>query len=742
MALFAVAACMVIYACAGFLFFPLWGKGMVEKKLSALLHREVVIDAIYTNPFLFTVDIRNLVVEKGDKASDPFVSVDRVFVDLSPRMMFTPALFISRIEVIGPRISLTRNPDQSFNFSDLIADRPRKTNKQAKDLFPLVVSDIRLDKGQAVFTDHARSVVYQFGNIDFHFWDLSTLAVADEQGKENPSIAISGRADVKDISLDHKEFGSLVNIAQVSMILDHSDLLNLDISARQLELVSPEVHVLRDQEKHFPLVSVFAPSIRDTARTKEQENSLQEQADKAAAVHQSSSFSLNLQGFSIRDGRFHFLDKSRDFSASISPLQFHITNFIFRKYQKGDSVSGSFALDMSSQDKENLMTSGRFSWSDKDEFPVVDARIKASGIRAERYSSYYDTYLPYLIEKAGVDLSAVLSLGQKSPAPGSGQLAEDKNSSLNLSILADSLTIDDLCVRQKVGPGNPMLEIPKLHLGETKMLLGDKKLFLGPVETQKGKVFLYRQADGTTNFSLPPSFLKSQSRQEDAGRKDPIPGKWQVSLESLALDDYELQFTDTATLDPVALTLDQVHMSTGEVNFTDTGKSDAELDLKWNQKGSISVKGDFGLHPLNAHLYISLEDFALPPLSPYLEDQIRIRVTQGNAFAKGKVTIETDSSHSASVSCQGNLSVKDFTSIDKILSKKILTWKNLDVSGLDLDVFPVSLDIEEIALDDFFSQAAISEQGRSNFGELVVQTETKGSSPVLKNSEKGKPAQL
>ncbi len=598
LALFIMAGCMFIYACVGFLFFPLWGKGMVETKLSQVLHRKVSIDAIYTNPFLLTLDIRGLVIEKADRGSDPFVSVERVLVDLSPRKVFTPALLVSRLEISAPKVFITRNPDQSFTFSDLISEHSDKKNKASKGLFPLVVSDIRLDKGQVIFTDHARSAVYELGNIDLRFWDVSTLPVTDEQGREKSAILMSGKAHVRNISLDHRELGNLVSIERVSMFLDQSDLLNLDICVRNLEMVSPEVHILRDEKRKFPLVSVFASPDRkgDTAisHSKEQKNSGKKDSD----------VSLRLEDVTITDGKFHFLDKALGLSVSVSPFRF--------------------------------------------------------------------------------------------------------------------------------------------HLGETKMSLGEKTLLFGPMEIQEGKVSLARNAQGKAET---PQALFSKKEPE---RPNSVPEKggssskkWQVSLASFVLDDYEVQFTDTAALEPVAVSLDQIHINTGEVNFTDTGKSHAEMDLKWNKKGMVAVKGDFGLHPLNAHLSLDLEECALPVLSPYLEELVRLRVTQGSLFTRGKVVVEADGSHSASLSYQGGLAVRDFTSIDKILSKKMFAWKNLDISGIQLTAFPVSLDIEKIFLDDFFSQAAISEQGRSNFGALLVEKEAKkGSSPARKKSEKAKAVQV
>ena len=158
-----VISAIVLFGILGYFWLPGFAKTKLEQVLSETLERPVTVQAIEIKPFTLEVAIQGFrISEKAtDSHQNPFISFDQLYVDLSAESLFHLAPIVTTISLTAPRIYLTREDKNQFNFSDLIEkfgkpseDKPdNQKNKQT--LFS--INSISIQNGEITFIDHVKN---------------------------------------------------------------------------------------------------------------------------------------------------------------------------------------------------------------------------------------------------------------------------------------------------------------------------------------------------------------------------------------------------------------------------------------------------------------------------------------------------------------------------------------------------------------------------------------------------------
>lgn len=147
---------LVVLGIAGFFIAPPLVKPLIMKKMSAALHRKASIDKISINPYAVSITIKGFTLEDPGRPK-PFVAFDELYVkaDLTSSL-FRRALILKIITLKNPYIGVSRKPDGSYNFSDLLphdeAKAETKTQKEEKP-FLFSLNNIQIVNGGIDFQD-------------------------------------------------------------------------------------------------------------------------------------------------------------------------------------------------------------------------------------------------------------------------------------------------------------------------------------------------------------------------------------------------------------------------------------------------------------------------------------------------------------------------------------------------------------------------------------------------------------
>ncbi|MYN04370.1 DUF748 domain-containing protein [Pseudoduganella sp. DS3] len=210
-----------------------------------------------------------------------------------------------------------------------------------------------------------------------------------------------------------------------------------------------------------------------------------------------------------------------------------------------------------------------------------------------------------------------------------------------------------------------------------------------------------------------------------APAKDEAP--LQIKLGKLAINEWSAkvreEFHDEPTLiklSPLSLTMEGYSSAPGAT---------AEVALSTGiNKGQLDIKGQLAPAPFKADLALDLKNFDLLPLQPYVTDYVNLRLVQGAVTSKARLRLDTGKDGAVTGGYKGDVSVNRLSTVDKSSSNDFLSWKSLAFGGMDVNFKPFTLNIERVALDDFFARVIIDPNGRINVQDVVRKEGEEGKS--------------
>ncbi len=170
---------LALYSLAGFWLLPRILVTQLQKKGPELLDREVTVDRVRFNPFTLHLEIDGLVI-RAHSGRAPLFKVEVLAADCAGFLsLYHQALVLEKLAIKGPYLHLVRNPDQSYNFSDLLrsfAAAPKEREEQKKEgVFLFSLNNISLTGGIVEFTDRFRNAFHWINGISISLPRISNL---------------------------------------------------------------------------------------------------------------------------------------------------------------------------------------------------------------------------------------------------------------------------------------------------------------------------------------------------------------------------------------------------------------------------------------------------------------------------------------------------------------------------------------------------------------------------------------
>ena len=179
----ACVAVVGLYGLIGAFVLPPLAKKIAADRLSEKLGRAVVIDDISINPFRLTASVNGMRAFEADGRT-PFAAFDTLAVDASIESLLQLAPVIDSLTLSGLRVSIVRDRDNHYNFSDILerlareaqanAAREKQKNKsEQKQKFS--ISNIRFTDAQLDIDDQPKRARHQVSEINLSVPFVSNL---------------------------------------------------------------------------------------------------------------------------------------------------------------------------------------------------------------------------------------------------------------------------------------------------------------------------------------------------------------------------------------------------------------------------------------------------------------------------------------------------------------------------------------------------------------------------------------
>lgn len=663
----------------GFFALPPLFKYLLVQGLSETLQREAAVERVRFNPLTLELQIQGVSI--SNREGGELAGFDDLTVDLSAASIFHRAVVVDELRLHRPRLQVSQLADGSFDISDLLEQWTQKDEKPSGAVPRFSLNNLQLTGGQLIFNDQLRNKRHRVEDLQIALPFISSLPYQVDIHVQ-PMLA----ATVNDSrwQLD----GQSTPFAEGRQSELNLHLADFDLAALQAYLPASMPFSLSAGRLDSQLKLVF----------RELPEGLR---------------SLQLQGQAgIRDWRLEDKAASGEALLAWKSLIIDVEEadpFNRKLALRRIALDGSVLnLAVNRRGELNLLSLvERLQQSDGQDVPVKSVPAEEERPADQAFAWSLATF----------ELSDGLLRWQDAssarPVRGEIRALQLRSGPLDAS-LAEPLKLLEASAQLDFGPD---LQVDRINLQGLSVDLAAQRIDLEVLNTQLARLKMKRAADGALHWLTPP--VLRQSSTPAAGQSAPS-RPWLAQVARLEFEDLALDFRDE-TVAPAALhQISGFNLKAERIGNVPNTTGRLQLDAELNQRGSLKVAGDLQLVPLQTALKVESRGVPLRATQAYLNPLLKIEVQQGLFSNQGMVRAKLVGSQ-WQAGYQGSLTLGQFLAVDPENRSDFLKWKSLHLRGIDFRLAPMSLDIREIALSDFYSRLVLSEDGKLNVADLLRQ---------------------
>ncbi len=416
---------------------------------------------------------------------------------------------------------------------------------------------------------------------------------------------------------------------------------------------------------------------------------------------------VRIAKLTLHGGRLAFEDHSRNepYATTVGPIDFEVTNF---KTDPDWSHPHRFTARM--DPNTALSWSGHFSvsplWS--------DGHIQLTGVQLKSFAPYY----PSRFRGRVLDGKAGLRLDYRLDTAG-GRVA--------LWIQHGALEVTDFIL---AGPDSedPLVTLPELAVHDIAANFEKTTASIGSLSLSDAVVSAVRDKRGHLNFESliapPPSEAPTpQPEAIAAPQQDARQPPWHLTLHELQLKNMSLSLVDQVPERPARFLLDDLSVTLKDASYPETHPITTDISFRWNQQGTLRLSGLVHHSPFAADLDAQIKDFVLTPFQPYLSERLHVEMSSGGVDLRGHLTYgqpgPLTGKSGPMARYRGEVAVNALSAEDSRTSELLAKWDALRLTGIDAQVAPTRIAVDQIHLKHFLGRASISEDGRMNLTSLA-----------------------
>ncbi|HOX56606.1 MAG TPA: DUF748 domain-containing protein [Candidatus Paceibacterota bacterium] len=725
-------AVLLLYVLVGFFVLPPIIKSQLVKRLPPITKRQVAVRQVKFNPLALSLTIRGLSLTEPNGAV--FASWEELYVNLQLSSLVRFAWTFAEIGLKQPYGHIALSKDGQFNFANMAEKtEPPPPKPEKPGALPRInVRRLHIDDGVVVFDDgtHRLPLHTEFKPINISLTNLTTRLGKDSvysfeaRSDSGRSFAWTGSltvqpfesrgrfemvgADLSKWTPVARDFvkaeitggrlsvradyalaagtngfdASLTNCAAELAAFKVKDLntgetvtsvpwfalREVDFDLRRREVRIGNVRLVRYDQ----IVRVEKDGALNLARLLDPRPA-QPAPTNTAPEASAAPWVIAVNDVTVKDAAVSFADLSRSnrFETTLKPIQVHLQRFATRS----DS-DAAWDFSMATEVGETITGSGTLALA-----PLRSAgEVKLSGIQIRKYAPYYQDSLRGEVLAGKVDVGVGYRFAAASNAP----LVTVSNAGVTLT--GFQLKAADT--------GETVVSIPSFSIQGTEASLAERRIQVGMVKSTGGSILARQSKDGKINLLglLNPPAPKPVETNAPAPNAAP----WTALLKEIAFDGYAIKLEDQKPAKPAALALDQLTFNVQGLSTVSNEPIKVSLSARLNQAGTLAAQGTAKITPPAADMAIRLNDLDLRPFQPYVNEAVRLGIASGKFSTQGRVLYTPPGAGAPMLKFTGGLSLTNFVTTDQVLFKEFVKWDALDVTGIDFDLQPNQLQVQEV----------------------------------------------
>ncbi len=755
------ASLVLLYAVLGFYLLPAIIKAKLPDYLQQETGKRVALHKIDFHPFDLAAKIQGFTIK--EKNGNTIVGFDQFDIDINGvESIKKRVLIIDGIALIKPVFHVTKQKDGKLDLENLVKTKQKPKPKPKDDgLFPVTVGKVSLKDGKIVWTDKhfTKAVSEELSPINLNVEQLSTLANTKAKLELAAGIKSGGNLNLKAsaginpvfsegvLKLDKLPLQKLITLAlsdtapfdlkgfeqsklEYKLGVEKKDL-KLTLTKSRLEFHDFEFADKSSQKTLFKTPHFAFES--DAVITMANDN-LDVVIKKAKFDSQDFKFSKAMpEAITIEAPNFnHEMDikvaRNKDGATiSVANAKFSLKNFKFSAEQGALTVNVpefSHEGDITvSQAKEGLTISSKAT-------KIVVDNVQFSGLNQGKVKTKIpkiNLETDYRLHLAGKTADAIVNRGK--------------------------FSLNDL---QLSGPDSEktLIKIPSLSLNGIAVNLAKQEVLVDLLAAKSAEFEAWLNKDGTLNYQdllagqkpapkdtfSPAASARTIDFDETTGLTSesgvpPVPVKqpkkdWLVTVNQLALENFGVNFEDKTKKKPVFITAKPINFKLSNFNSTLTAKLPFQFDAGINKTGSIKLKGDAVIAPLQAKVEIDTRNIDLDTFQPYVDQFAKVDVIDGKFNIKGLLNVKQAPGKPVDIKFKGDTGIDDLVTRDQILNKDLVKWRSLVFQNVNADVLSNRYTASTLLLQRPYARVTIRKDKTVNFSDLTVTNAAPDNRPV------------
>jgi hypothetical protein len=237
----------------------------------------------------------------------------------------------------------------------------------------------------------------------------------------------------------------------------------------------------------------------------------------------------------------------------------------------------------------------------------------------------------------------------------------------------------------------------------------------GPIAIAGLTLALQRDASGLQPIARLQSALAVPAGTGSAAPAPSRDSTLKIVIASLEVDGPGVRFRDGTGAREVDVSTESLRVKAGALNLRAVDQAwpiEGEVALRGG--GAIRVAGEVTPTTQQAAVAVEFVDVPLAPWGPYLEQFADVWLATGRAGGSLRLTWKNGAG-----AITGKTSVSDVSLVDNQANAPLVTWKQLELEDLALDIPSLHSRVGEIRWIEPRVNAAVSREGRLNFAALL-----------------------
>jgi hypothetical protein len=179
------------------------------------------------------------------------------------------------------------------------------------------------------------------------------------------------------------------------------------------------------------------------------------------------------------------------------------------------------------------------------------------------------------------------------------------------------------------------------------------------------------------------------------------------TIRELSVTNCALHLEDLVNAQPVRLDLEEIAIQAKNLSNRAGTNITAEASLRLGTNGTARASLRAGLSPATAEVELALDKLNLLPLAPYLEPYLDIFALGSKLGLAGTIRFRSTKDELPDVRFQGDTWLDGFSLAEGVATEGLLKWDSLRLSGIEANLNPPVVSVNQATLDDAFARLII-----------------------------------